>query len=498
MTTTTQPVKKSFLSMPHGFGFLYSVQLFSTISFAVLFASLVLYMNSRLGFSEHDANLVAGVYFALNFALHQLSGYLGGRYLSYRAMVLFGIIFQLLGTIALVDGSLQLFYWGLAGVLIGTGTLVTCLNMLLSQLFSSDDVSKRETAFFWNYGAMNIGFLMGFTLSGYFQLHDNYTWLFLFASLFNLVTIMVLSLGWNYLRDKQTTLSQCDHKPVQFRRNAIGIAILLALVPALYFLLHHVAIGDGVILLAGAVIVIVLFYGAMSHQQQERKRFLTFLVLLLCAQMFWIIYQLSPMSLMFFAKNNVNLHLFGWQIAPGWLSNINAVTIFIGGPLLARYFMRAREQGSGRFSVPIQFTMGMTLGGLGLLILPLGIAFANNGYVSFSWVFSTYVLEALAELLISPIGYAMVGLLIPARWQSLCMGSLLLNTGVAAVFASFFSNYAAGTSHSASPLVTNPNYSHAFTQLGVAALVVAFLLLCLSPILNYWMGNTDRISYRWK
>lgn len=492
----TQTTRTSLLSMPHGFGYLFFIQIFSTISFAILFASLVLYMNGHLHFSEHDANLTAGIYFAINFALHQLAGYIGGRYLSYRTVVLVGIVSQLFGTIALAHGSLALFYWGLAGMLLGTGMFVTCLNMLLSQLFTADEVSKRETAFFWNYSGMNIGFVIGFTLAGYFQLHDTYTPLFIFASAFNIVTISILSIGWRYLRDKNTSLSHSDNQQKSVRKQMIGVGLLLALLPALHFLLHHVAIGDGLILTAGFIIILVLAYAITRYQQQQRRRFLTFFILLVCAQIFWIIYQLAPMSLLFFAKNNVDLHVLGWTIAPGWLSNINAFTICIGGPLLARYFMRTRQQGNTRFSVPIQFTMGIAISAVGLLILPIGIAFAKNGYVSFSWLFSTYVLEGIAELLISPIGYAMVGLLVPARWQSVCMGTLLLNSGVAAVFASFFSNYAAGIGDHGSPLLTNPHYSHAFTQLGLTTLGVAFVLLCLSPLLNYWIGHTDKIRYR--
>jgi POT family proton-dependent oligopeptide transporter len=71
--------KHTFLRMPHGFGALYFTQVFSTISFAVLYAALVLYMKEQLHLTAAMANLITGVYFACNFALHLLSGYLGGR-----------------------------------------------------------------------------------------------------------------------------------------------------------------------------------------------------------------------------------------------------------------------------------------------------------------------------------------------------------------------------------------------------------------------------------
>src|SRR3990167_657837 len=140
--------KTSFFSrMPRGLGSLFATQLFSTMSFAVLYATLVLYMKEQLHFSEAQANLIAGVYFAYNFALHLLSGYFGGRFFSYRGLVVTGIIFQLIGCLLLAKGEVVPFYWGMACMLVGTGTMVTCLNMLLSQLFSADAVEKRQTGF---------------------------------------------------------------------------------------------------------------------------------------------------------------------------------------------------------------------------------------------------------------------------------------------------------------------------------------------------------------
>ena len=123
--------------------------------------------------------------------------------------------------------------------------------------------------------------------------------------------------------------------------------------------------------------------------------------------------------------------------------------------------------------------MMKVISAIGLLILPIGIALSHNGYTAFIWIFATYVLQAIAELLISPIGYSMVGQLIPARWQSICMGSTLLNSGVAAVLASYFSNYALGKTGSSNPVVTNPSYSHMFSQLGWITMAVAIVLFAL-------------------
>ncbi|MCD6055321.1 MAG: di-/tripeptide transporter [Gammaproteobacteria bacterium] len=488
----THAARKTFLNMPQGFGLLFFLQFLSTTSFAVLFASLVLYMNTKMGFSAHDANIITGVYFACNFALHQFSGFIGGRYLSYRVVVIVGVLGQLVGVLALAEGSLPLFYWGLAFMLIGTGTLVTSLNMLLSQLFSRDDVSRRETAFFWNYASMNLAFIMGSVMTGYFQLQSNYTPLFIAAAVLNVVTLGLLGAGFHRLRDLDTALLKAKSP---FKRNVIGVVMVVILLPVLHFLLQRADIGDIIILGIGAVMVLILLYGVFSHQHAERKRFLVFFILLMSAQIFWVVYQLAPMSLMFFAKNNVNLNFWGISFAPGWFPSINGITICIGAPLLAYLFAKSRKRKSLGFSVPVQYTIGLVISGVGLLLLPLGIAFAGpDGHVNFFWLFAMLVMEAIAEIFLSPVGYAMVGQMVPARWQSLCMGSVLLNSGVAAVLASFFSNHASGNIEGASPIVTNVSYSHAFSQLGWAIVGIAFIVLLLTPLLNRWMGHAHSIK----
>ncbi len=473
----------SFLEMPKGFGAIYFTQLFSTVSFAVVYSTLVLYMKEQLHMSAAQADLITGVYFAYNFALHLLSGFLGGRLFSYRMLVVTGIVFQLFASLILAHSTLVSLYWGLAFMLIGTGTMVTCLNMLLSQLYQADEVGKRQGGFLWNYSGMNIGFILGFTLAGYYQLKANYAMLFLLTALNNVVALGVLFSQWKRMRDKDTIFSRAGRK-AQANRLTIGIVIVLLLVPTLHWLLYHTEISDDLVLTVGVLMVIVLLSLIFKHHGAERKRMAAFLILLLSAQIFWIVYQLAPLSLTLFAKYNVNLHLFGFRIAPGWIQNINSITIVVGAPLLALAFEKIRRRRQAAALLPLQYSSGLTLSAVGLLILPIGIALGTQGYMAFGWLFITYVLQAIAELLISPIGYSMVGQLIPVRWQSLCMGTMLLNSGVAAVLASFFSNYAMGPSKTLVPAITNPFYSKAFTQLGLVTLGIGIILFIATPFIK--------------
>ena len=79
-------------------------------------------------------------------------------------------------------------------------------------------------------------------------------------------------------------------------------------------------------------------------------------------------------------------------------------------------------------------------GGWAFLILPLGIKLAGvNGMSAFSWLFWSYVLQKRRRIAHLSIGYAMIGKLAPKQYQGIMMGSWMLVTGLASLFAGDFS-----------------------------------------------------------
>src|SRR5213078_1229402 len=125
-----------------------------------------------------------------------------------------------------------------------------------------------------------------------------------------------------------------------------------------------------------------------------------------------------------------------------------------------------------RIDIPKQFAASLLLMALAFLILPLGIKLAGiDGRSAFVWLFASYVLQSIGELLISPIGYAMIGKLAPTKYQGIMMGSWMLVTGLASLFAGDFSGMIpepAGTT----AVATNPEYVKLFGALGAGSLVV--------------------------
>ena len=122
------------------------------------------------------------------------------------------------------------------------------------------------------------------------------------------------------------------------------------------------------------------------------------------------------------------------------------------------------------------------------MLLPWGIARADEfGMVSPEFVIACFALQAMGELLISPIGYAMVGALVPELLQGVMMGMWMLMSGIGATLASYCSNWMTHGVSSVDPLLTNAGYSFVFSRLGLLAIATGLLLMVAVPKINRWI-----------
>lgn len=480
----SEMTKKEFIkSMPNGIIPLFFIQIVSTLSFSVLYSTLVLYMMGKLGLETSTANNIMGVFIAFNFGLHLLGGFWGGRLFSNRALFCVGMVVQIIGCLLLSLGDVSYLYYGLAAFLTGSGLNVTCVNCMLTQRFSPTD-TRRETAFLMNYSGMNIGFFVGFSLSGLFQLKQNYEQLFLLSSLGNLFALIICLFYWKKLADKDTIFTIKDSRS-QKKSILLGSVLLMLLPLCLSQILQYADLAKKLVLVTGLIMLGVIFYLAKKQPTKEaHNKMIAFAVFMIVGTVFWMLYQIAPMGLTVFIEHNVLREYANLIIPPQWFQNINTITIVMGGPLLGILFHNMRKKGV-QINIPTQFALALLFIGLAFTILPIGIAYANyEGLVNPTWIVFSYILQSIGELLISPIGYAMIGYLAPSSLQGVMMGMWMLNTGVGATLSSYSSNLMIAGQEGSSPLVTNESYSHVFLILGLFAIGSSIILFLLVPKLR--------------
>ncbi len=459
---------------------LFFVQIFSTIGYSVLASTLILYLK-YLHFSDVAATTLMAAFMALNYGSNLVGGYIGGRWLSYRSLFVFAMVLQVIGCLLLAKTDVSVIYLALALFLSGAGLHVTCLNCMVTQLFDADD-KRREAAFLWNYSGMNVGFFAGFMLAGFFQLSHNYHALFTFSAITNVISIFIILYAWQYLQDRGSVFSEKMQVATGARKCfilSIGLLFCFGFVFVLWGLLNktdfslHMTSALGVIMFA--FIVGVAFF---EKEHAVHLKLMAFLILTLAAFAFFVFFLVQPMAIMLFLARNVDKHVLGFSLAPQWFLEVNSVVIMLGGPIFAMLFRHWRSQGKN-ISIPLQFSLGLCFMGVGYLVFAVGTQFADvSGLVSPWFAIVAFFLFALAELSISPIGFSMIGELVPRKLQGIFMGIWMMATGVAAPVANKIAQLMLQHSGGVTPINTDGQYEFVFFLSGGVIIFVS-LLLCV-------------------
>ena len=92
-----------------------------------------------------------------------------------------------------------------------------------------------------------------------------------------------------------------------------------------------------------------------------------------------------------------------------------------------------------------------------------------------------------------PIGYAMIGKLAPRRYQGIMMGSWMLVTGLASLFAGDFSGMIPEPTGTTA-IATNRGYAKLFAELGVGSLAVGIALVVLIPFLRKLITDKAEVT----
>ncbi len=475
--------------MPVGAGGLFFIQVFSTLGFSVLYSTLVLYMTGALGFKETDANSVMGVFIAFNFGLHLLGGYFGGRFLTNRALFSVGMLLLMAGAFMLMTPTDEMLYWGLTFFLVGAGLNVTCLNCMVTQLFEPED-KRREAAFLWNYAGMNIGFFVGYSMSGHFQLTGEYNQLFFWSAMGYVVSLLLVIIHWRKLGDRHTILSRATLTD-RLKRGLFCLTLVAVMIPTMHFFTQNAHFGNNLVLICGGAMLLLLLFMAFKQPIEARRKMFAYLIFALCALIFWSLCHLQSMGLTLFIEHNVSNQLFGYIIPPQWVQNLNTIVIVIGAPILSVVFRSLRKRGFN-ITLPFQFSSALILIGVGFVILPFGIMLANpEGLTNFNWVIACYVFQSVGELFLGPIGYAMIGQMAPVSLQGIMMGTWMMVSGVGGALSHYFSNMMI-SDVSSSPLLTNPTFSHTFTMIGWISVAAGGILLLLYPVVYAFTQGKSR------
>ncbi len=428
---------------------------------------LVLYMIKILLLSADHSYGIFSIFTALLYLAPLIGGPLADQYIGNKQAVMLGGLLLSAGLIILgLDNNY--LYTALGFIICGKGLYAPSIITNIGNLYHEED-SRREGGFSMVYTAINVSAIIASLISGSIIYYFGWKTAFILAGLTTLLGIFLFYI----VNGNKSFLSE-----IHFTKYAIIFINILFGICLFNFCLRHKEVFHIILV---AMSSILIFYGikkSYSYSSDVRKKLVLCFALTAFSIIFFILSQQSVMALTLFSEYNVDRNIWILQIPTYSLLALNPFFIITIAPLLSMLWNKLAINNINP-SVPIKFALGTIFLGLGFMVLVNAIYFAQShtGKIDIGWIVISYFLQSLGELLIYPIGLAMITEFAPKDNAGFMIGVWYCATAVGTYLAGWFSQLTVLPSGITDPLKTSIIYAHVFGLLGGVAIIAGVLLI---------------------
>ncbi|MER7502567.1 oligopeptide:H+ symporter [Nonomuraea pusilla] len=470
--------ERTFFGHPWGLATLFGTELWERFSWYGLRAILATFLiaspaNKGLGMTQETAQAVVGVYGALIYLVALPGGWVADRILGARRSVLWGGFVIMCGHISMaIPVSTPAFVWlGLLLIIVGTGLLKPNISVMVGRLYPEEDDARRDAGFSLFYLGINLGAFIAPIVVGW--LADGDRWHLGFSA-----AAVGMALGLAQYVWGGRNLSGVGERPgvllsPRERRRFGGVAAgaVLAVAAALGLWAASGTLTVSRLTLAITVVILVvpiayfayIMLGSHDLTEDERIRMKAYIWLFVAAAIFWMIYDLAPSKLLFFAENNTRLSLFGVPIHAATTQAFNPLFIMIFVPVFAALWVKL----GNRVSTPQKFGFALVMVGLSFVIMAVAARLAEGGKVSVWWLVLVYLVQVFGELSLSPVGLSVTTKLAPEAFKGQMLGVWFIAVSVG--------DAVGGQTGRLTRVLSEPMYYLVLAVMAVAAGVALFL-----------------------
>jgi proton-dependent oligopeptide transporter, POT family len=330
------------------------------------------------------ASQIYGFYTGLVYLTPILGGLLADRVLSQRRTVILGAALMAVGHFMMAFEHLFLF--ALLVLILGNGAFKPNISTQVGALYAPGD-RRRDRAFSIFYVGINLGAFLAPLVCG----------------------TLGETLGWHY------------------GFAAAGAGMTAGLV--IYFLATPTLPKDS------------FTKRETAHAPLGREAWLSIgaiLALMLPVTLFWATYEQQGNTIVLFAAQNTDRHLFGAEIPVTWFQAFNPFMIFAFTPFIVALW---RRQGAHEPSTVAKMAIGCFLNAAAYLVLVAAAWMAGSGQASWLWLFGYFVVITVGELYLSPVGLSLVTKVAPLHLLSMMMGVWLATNFVAGFLAGYLGTF---------------------------------------------------------
>lgn len=477
---------------PKGLYWLFSTELWERFGYYTIQAILILYMTKHLGYSDVKANLTYASYSSLLYLTPVIGGYLADRYFGFQRAIMVGGIFSALGYILLAFSNEQVFFLGLSILICANGLFKPNVSSILGDLYQSND-PRRDGGFTIFYMGINIGALVPPLIAEPVSNHYGWHAGFLLAAAGMIIAMVIFSIA----RKKLPFAGQIPSTSALLKSRSTRIFFeicfylgLIIAIAACMLAFRFPATTTLIIEISAVFIAIALIFFIRKEAPQDRKKILAALLLTAISVGFWALYNQTFTSLTLFADRNMIQSFLGLPVNASTMQFFNPLFIILCSPILSILWIKLSRRQLNP-SIPGKFILGIFCLTLGFLVLPLGIKFfTEQALLPSSWLVWSYLFQTLGELLISPVGLAMITLLIPKRLVGMMMGIWFFAQASSFAIGGSLANLAAIPDTMTDKFASLGIYTHAFILFGMISLALAVVSLAMLPFLKRLIRDT--------
>ena len=430
---------RSFFGHPRGLSTLFFTEMWERFSYYGLRPLLVLFMTAAItrggfGFDRPTASAIVGIYAASVYLASLPGGWIADRWLGLRRAIWTGGVFIALGHLSIALSSVfsrPTFFLGLILIVVGTGLLKPNISAIVGELYTADD-SRRDAGFSVFYMGINTGAFVAPFITGALGERVGWHWGFGAAGVGMLAGLVTFRLraGPTLGAIGVTAMGTEDE-----RRRARTIALSVLAIAAVVVLLGMLGVFRvDPRAVAGAMRnvilgMVALYFGYLFFlaglDADERRRIAVVLVLFALSVVFWSAFEQQPTSLNLFARDFTDRRIGDWEVPTSWFQSAESAAVILFAPVLAALWAALARRGRD-LSSPTKFALGLSFAGLGFLIMLAAsnrvLAGGAATRVSMLWLVSSYFLQGIGELSLSPVGMSSMTRLAPKRFFGLTMG----------------------------------------------------------------------------
>lgn len=386
-----------------------------------------------------------------------------------------------------------LLFLALSLIIVGVGFLKANISTVVGALYDEND-PRRDGGFTIFYVGINLGSFLATIACSYLGFTYGWAYGFGLAGIGMLLGLLTFVLGQGWLEGRgapPNPAKLAGTKVFGLPLEAIfWVGGLVAVFPTWMLIQRHELIEAVLPWAAGIIFTLVVGYTVIKLKGAERTRMLVAQTLIFFSVLFWALFEQAGSSLSIFADQSTAMP--SW-FNVGYTQSFNPGIIIILGPLMAALWVWLGRRNMEP-STPVKFSFALAFVGSGFLLLAwAALNAANSDFrVPLIFLFLTYLLHTIGELMLSPVGLSMITKLSVEQVVGLMMGVWFLSSSVAHIAAGIIAK--ATSTDTVAGVVTDPalalqTFSSIFSTIGWVGVGVGAFLLLLSPILRKGMAG---------